>query len=268
VTAQIVNTTGLSLSIIGVVLIFIWGPPQPELSQGAGIGLEDNTPLSSGLTVAQDNARKARLTLRHEILSRAGLGLILVGFILQLWATWLPYVYFALPIAITLQTVDPTVLPNALITIASVSAVLWTGGLIVLQLRQVLPPALHVGPTLDQRADAIKGAMACFAFGALASTFALFETPQQFKVTAWIFFALYFILTVRNLRDIYRALRDVRRQWYSVLIAISFFAPTVAILIAAIFPGQLTVVWSGALLNFWGYFMLSDTVNVLGRRVS
>ncbi len=53
---KIVNTIGLTLGIVGVVFIFIWGPPQPQLELGISIGLEDATPIdNSGKTVAEYN---------------------------------------------------------------------------------------------------------------------------------------------------------------------------------------------------------------------
>ncbi|WP_286730978.1 MULTISPECIES: hypothetical protein [unclassified Thiomonas] len=56
ITAQALNTIGLALGMLGVALIFVWGPPQPQLEEGVGIGLEDGTPLGNGLTVAQHDA--------------------------------------------------------------------------------------------------------------------------------------------------------------------------------------------------------------------
>lgn len=87
-TAQSLNTIGLLLGLVGVVLIFFWGPPQPQLDEGVGLGLEDGTPLGDGLTVAQHNANVRRRRLRHQILSRVGLGLVFLGFLLQLFAVW------------------------------------------------------------------------------------------------------------------------------------------------------------------------------------
>ena len=92
-TAQSANTIGLILGIIGVTLIFIWGPPQPSLEPGVSIGIEDATPIyPSGKTVADHNREVAALRLRHIILSRVGLGLIGIGFFFQLCASWIPSV--------------------------------------------------------------------------------------------------------------------------------------------------------------------------------
>lgn len=82
------NTIGLVLGLVGVGLIFVWGPPQPQLDEGVGLGLEDGTPLGNGLTVAQHNVNVRRRRLRHKVLSRVGLGLVFIGFLLQLFAVW------------------------------------------------------------------------------------------------------------------------------------------------------------------------------------
>jgi hypothetical protein len=87
-SAQTFNTIGLVLGLIGVGLIFVWGPPQPQLEEGIGLGLEDGTPLDNGLTVAQHNAIVRRRRCRHTVLSRVGLGLVFLGFLSQLFAVW------------------------------------------------------------------------------------------------------------------------------------------------------------------------------------
>ena len=88
ITAQTLNTLGLVLGLVGVALIFVWGPPQPQLEEGVGLGLEDGTPLGNGLTVAQHNAIVRRRRFRHAVLSRVGLALIFLGFLSQLFAVW------------------------------------------------------------------------------------------------------------------------------------------------------------------------------------
>ena len=64
---KILNSTGLVLGMIGVVLIFIWGPPQPQLNGGVGLSLEDGTPLENGLTVAENNQIVKRRRYQHKI---------------------------------------------------------------------------------------------------------------------------------------------------------------------------------------------------------
>ena len=82
------NTIGLALGIIRVVLIFKWGPPQPQLTEGVSIGISARNVLPSGKTVAEPDAEiRARRSL-HLWRSRIGLGMILIGFVLQLIGTW------------------------------------------------------------------------------------------------------------------------------------------------------------------------------------
>lgn len=87
-TSQLLNTTGLVLGMVGVVIIFFYGPPQPNLESGVSIGLEDGNPLSDGRTVGQHNEDVEKLRSRHSFCSKAGLVFVFLGFTLQLWATW------------------------------------------------------------------------------------------------------------------------------------------------------------------------------------
>jgi len=85
---QILNSIGLISGIIGVIFIFIWGPPQPQLEEGVGFGLEDNSAIDeSGKTVKEFNEEIRRKRCRHSVFSKLGLFLIFIGFVLQLWAT-------------------------------------------------------------------------------------------------------------------------------------------------------------------------------------
>lgn len=87
-TAQTFNTVGLVLNIAGVILVFFYGFPQPTHEEGVGLGLEDGTPLSDGRTVAEHNEDIRKTRTRYLCMSRLALGLIVLGFLFQLWATW------------------------------------------------------------------------------------------------------------------------------------------------------------------------------------
>ena len=76
------NLIGLMLNVIGGLLIFRWGPPQPSFEKFTVIITEDEDPVH----VAEVSA----LERRHRIMSRVGLGLIILGFILQLPAAVRP----------------------------------------------------------------------------------------------------------------------------------------------------------------------------------
>ncbi len=86
--SKCLNIIGLCFGLLGVVLIFIWGPPQPLLEEGIGIGLEDNTIIDeNGKTVKQYNLEVSRKRKKHNFLSKAGLGLVFLGFVFQLIAS-------------------------------------------------------------------------------------------------------------------------------------------------------------------------------------
>ena len=90
-SSRLLNTIGLVVSIIGVWFLFFWGPPQPSFETGISIGLQDATPLDrSGKTVADHNREVEAKRKRYTTMSRVGLLLIIVGFVLQLCALWLP----------------------------------------------------------------------------------------------------------------------------------------------------------------------------------
>jgi hypothetical protein len=87
-TPQWLNTVGLLLGIAGVVILFIWGPPQPNLDEAVGLALDFGTVLANGEKVSDMEEDVRRLKRRHEIMSRIGLGLIGLGFAAQLAAVW------------------------------------------------------------------------------------------------------------------------------------------------------------------------------------
>jgi hypothetical protein len=67
------NASGLLLGIVGVVFIFVWGPPQPSL--------ERHDPVYSSSRAHEASAEAEEQ--RYKCMSRLGLGLILAGFVLQ-----------------------------------------------------------------------------------------------------------------------------------------------------------------------------------------
>jgi hypothetical protein len=88
---RLLNTIGLVISIIGVVFLFFWGPPQPSFEPGVNIILEDATPISNSGETAADHRRHVEAQLKfYTTMSRVGLCLLMVGFALQLIALWFP----------------------------------------------------------------------------------------------------------------------------------------------------------------------------------
>lgn len=89
-TPQVANTIGLIANMAGVALVFVYGFPQPSHEEGVGIGLEDGTMLPDGRTVAEYSQDIAAQKRRYLFCSRFGLALLVIGFLMQLCATWLP----------------------------------------------------------------------------------------------------------------------------------------------------------------------------------
>ncbi|MEI9427478.1 hypothetical protein [Mesorhizobium sp. Cs1299R1N3] len=89
-TSDILNTIGLTMGMVGVALIFFWGPPLPDFDDGVSLGIEPATVLTDGTKISDIIAANQRRKLRHQIISSIGMGLIFVGFGVQVLAIWLP----------------------------------------------------------------------------------------------------------------------------------------------------------------------------------
>jgi hypothetical protein len=89
VATMSMTAVGLCLNILGVVIAFFWGFPQPSLVKGAGIGLmsNDNIP-DEGRTVAERDAWAEETRERYTRISGFGLWLMFAGFLLQLFDTF------------------------------------------------------------------------------------------------------------------------------------------------------------------------------------
>jgi hypothetical protein len=80
---QILNIIGLSLDFIGVTMLLIWAPIQPNLQEGINLGLEDAT-IVGGKTVIEHNEVKRKQKKKIHFRSMVGFVLILVGFLIQI----------------------------------------------------------------------------------------------------------------------------------------------------------------------------------------
>jgi hypothetical protein len=80
---RILNLAGLILGMVGVVVIFKWGPPMPDL--------DDDPHTVIGWPPTEETKaeakRRGRLKRRHQRMSRFGLVLIGCGFLAQFIAT-------------------------------------------------------------------------------------------------------------------------------------------------------------------------------------
>lgn len=73
------NVAGIVWGLIGVFIIFIWGPPQPMLEPHAYL-------LVDAPEYSKEIAQTLALRHRYTVLSRVGLACIAFGFMLQLVA--------------------------------------------------------------------------------------------------------------------------------------------------------------------------------------
>ena len=81
-----IATIGLILGMVGVLLLFIWGPPQPSFEQGVGLGLSDIDIVEfegERITVGEKNKIVKRRYTVHKVMSSIGLGFVFVGFSFQ-----------------------------------------------------------------------------------------------------------------------------------------------------------------------------------------
>lgn len=147
---------------------------------------------------------------------------------------------------------------EACTALSAVSAVLWTGGLIVLQIRlgsaPTKPPELE---DYDRRMRAIKGATACIAFSMLAPVFILFVNGLAVRIGAILFFVLYVGMTWRHL---FRIAHFSRLNRGECVISGLFLLPTLAMLLLVFVPWLSAVVWLSAILLFFGFLTLSEAV--------
>ncbi|WP_202350266.1 hypothetical protein [Mesorhizobium sp. 113-1-2] len=87
-TADILNTIGLTMGMLGVVLIFIWGPPLPDFEETVSLAIQPATVLADGTKISDIIAANQKRKRRHKIISSIGLGLIFFGYGAQLCALW------------------------------------------------------------------------------------------------------------------------------------------------------------------------------------
>ena len=74
---EIINSLGLALDIIGVILLFFYGLPEQINKTGAGVLTWDNDP------------KEAEKWKRYKKRSYWALALLTIGFLLQIASNWL-----------------------------------------------------------------------------------------------------------------------------------------------------------------------------------
>ncbi|MEQ5239521.1 hypothetical protein [Proteus terrae] len=81
-TSPELNVIGLISNILGVILIFFFGLPQPSHDEGVSLGGKDNTRLNDGTTVKQRNLKIKRRKFIYKSFAYLALVLMLMGFAL------------------------------------------------------------------------------------------------------------------------------------------------------------------------------------------
>jgi hypothetical protein len=93
--ARAINSIGLGLNIVGVVLLFFFGYPQPTHLEEGGPVLGLHMRPEERKALAEKNEEIGRTRDAYVFRAHLGLGLIGLGFLFQLVATWLPPVHKA-----------------------------------------------------------------------------------------------------------------------------------------------------------------------------
>ena len=73
----IISSIGLALDIVGVILMFLYGLPAGIADEGEGAG-------HKWAPTGEEAERQKKRWKRYKFLARLGLGLLVVGFVLQI----------------------------------------------------------------------------------------------------------------------------------------------------------------------------------------
>jgi hypothetical protein len=79
---------GLILNMAGTLVLVIFAFPQPDFGAGGQLVVNDNNPHPSGKTFGEVRARARSIKILYRIIAILGLGLLFVGFLLQLIALY------------------------------------------------------------------------------------------------------------------------------------------------------------------------------------
>ena len=149
---------------------------------------------------------------------------------------------------------------DALVAIASVGAIIWTGGLIV---RQLYPTYLTIN---------LQNGMVYAMFAAFASIAGLFLSGLTLQVTAYAFLLLYEYQYVKDLMYLYRlnaGLENVpenipdHARYYEDVFASTLQEGFLLIPypVVMFWPNQYSIAWVGFVTLFFGYQMMLGHLN-------
>jgi hypothetical protein len=89
-SARLLNRLGLIFGLIGAIILFLWGPPQPIFITGVMLTADRGSIIDQKTGKTAEDYAKEVLALRkwHEIASKGGLILIIAAFGCQFIATY------------------------------------------------------------------------------------------------------------------------------------------------------------------------------------
>lgn len=145
----------------------------------------------------------------------------------------------------------PVDFQEALIAIASVSVVVWTGGLIIFQLLS--------GDERRRERRTTSAAMALAAFSALAPLFGLLFSECGMRYTGLLLGAIYLALTWSTVPELFawRTQPGPEGKLDSIA-AFGFVMPTIAMFVVAVWPSTTTIAIASVILLFLSYFVMSE----------
>jgi hypothetical protein len=145
---------------------------------------------------------------------------------------------------------------DAFIAFTSVGAIMWTGGLIILQIRSG-----SANQDEQQRINEhylINSGMGCAAYSFLVATLALFAAGITVQHVTGVFAIYYGIVTRGHWGGLLRSLINRDATWGTV--AFGNLLPTVELAILAFFPAPQVIIWTLAASTYVSYYFLSYMV--------
>jgi hypothetical protein len=247
---------GIVLNAIGVILLFLFGMPFRVRRHG-----------QSYIYQIERDPKQLQAERLYGVLGWVALLIIIAGAVMQIMGAinmHAQFVSVTVPIA-TMETLSP-----ALTTIAAVAAVVWTGGLIVLQLRerQKLPAPSSLSAdeaskqqkaaeAYKQQTTTIQAGMACAAFGFLVPLVLLIFTGLLLHIAFLLGTLIYARLTRRNPSMVlaYLQQRPPAVKWAEINIV--YALPTLGLFVLTFFPHPLLCAFLSLLGVFLAYYYVS-----------
>jgi hypothetical protein len=84
-----IGTIGLFLNLVGIIILFIFGFPQPDFRESVGLAISDGTRLTTGITAKEHKELQIKKKQAYRKKSIFALLLIIIGTILQIIILWM-----------------------------------------------------------------------------------------------------------------------------------------------------------------------------------